>query len=172
MDKNVSAWFKNRELFEKMLREGHRWEMHVADVLEGLGYDVDRPPPIVTVGDVNNRADYVDQKDITANGVVLEVKSRNLEFTCPTDFPYETVFVDTKSGFQAKNVKPRIYVCVSQKTKGIIALDVEKTFDDWGVARTWDSVRRINLTAYDCHRTKWEGLEEVCQRVIGEMRRQ
>ena len=163
MNKNVSAWFKNKELFKRELEKGHKWEMEVGQFFVELGYDVTLPEPPVA----GKRGDFVDQKDLVVVGHIIEVKSRGQKFTSHADFPFETIFIDTKQGFDAKAEKPSLYICVSQKTGGMCALDVAKSFKHWQVERTFDQVRKIGLVAYSCHKDIWEDVEEAARRVIG-----
>ena len=46
----------------------------------------------------------------------IEIKERNLNFSCPSDFPYETVFVDDSRGLSRETIRPLCYVFVSQVT--------------------------------------------------------
>jgi hypothetical protein len=48
--------------------------------------------------------------------LTLEIKERNLTFTSPDDFPYDTVFVDDLRGLGREQLSPFAYVFVSKKT--------------------------------------------------------
>jgi hypothetical protein len=48
--------------------------------------------------------------------LTLEIKERNLTFTSPDDFPYDTVFVDDLRGLGREQLSPFAYVFVSRKT--------------------------------------------------------
>lgn len=161
MDKNVKAWFGNDKLFKQELIKGILWQLYVAEKFRHMGYDVNRIDISMTPGPVEKREDFVNSKDLIAGGKLIEVKSRNVEFTSADDFPYDTLFIDTKDGFDKKKDKPEMYVCVSQITGAACALDVSKTKDLWEVTRTWDTVRKINLVAYAAKKELWMGLESA-----------
>lgn len=53
----------------------------------------------------------------------LEIKARTLSFTTdPATFPYDTVIVDTVSGYKAKDTKPLAYVLYSEVTGCLLAV--------------------------------------------------
>lgn len=54
--------------------------------------------------------------DLKIKGWPFEVKSRNVRFTTPDDFPYWPMFVDTVKSFDQKSIKPKGYIFVSQPT--------------------------------------------------------
>lgn len=156
----MAQWLNNKELFQKELITGTLWQCYVAEMFRQKGFDVLVPNLNLIVGKINDDGEsYINSKDLLVDGNIIEVKSRNLEFSCNSDFPFETVFIDTRQGYDAKTDKPVLYVCVSQKTGAIITLDVGKSFKHWKVERTWDSVRKINLVAYVCHRDIWMDID-------------
>jgi hypothetical protein len=158
-------WHKNDALFEEQLKRGHKWQCHVAGLVSDMGYDVDVPEYSMRAS-IADAHEYADEHDLLVNGHVVEVKSRNLSFAGPHDYPYPTLFIDTQRGFDAKRRTPVAVLCVSQKTGQVCALDVAKTRSEWTVCRVWDSVRKIHITNYQCGREHWEGLAEVMSRVI------
>ena len=81
------------------------------------------------------------------------MKSRRLRFSGPDDFPYESVLVDTVSGWEAKTHKPAAIVCVSQFTEGMCVIP-GSTYALWKKAVRWDRVRRIRDTFYEVPRTE------------------
>jgi len=161
MDKSVAAWFANDELFQKELIKGILWQLYVAERFRQLGCDVDHMDISLKAGPVTDRERFINSKDLIVNGQVIEVKSRNQAFTCADDFPFSTLFIDTKDGFDKKVDKPVLYVCVSQNTGGMCALNVADTYKHWVVEKTWDSVRKIKLTAYACRKEMWTSIDDA-----------
>ena len=161
MDKSVAAWFANTKLFQQELIKGVLWQLYVAERFRQLGCDVDHMDLNIKAGPVTEREKFINSKDLIVNGNVIEVKSRNQEFSCADDFPFDTLFIDTKDGFDRKVDKPTLYVCVSQKTGGMCALNVHDTKKHWQVEKTWDTVRKIRLTAYACRKEMWLSMEEA-----------
>lgn len=163
MDKSVVSWFKNDKLFQQELIKGILWQLYVAEKFRQLGCDVERMDLSLKAGPVEEREKFINSKDLIVNGHVIEVKSRNQAFNGADDFPYDTLFVDTKDGFDRKVDKPSFYVCVSQLTGGMCALNVDESFKHWKTTKTWDTVRKISLTAYECHRDVWVTVEEAAK---------
>ena len=111
-------WFDNDELFAELLRTGHQWAERVARELRTHGLHVS-VTPMAWRESIECRGEFSDEIDLTVGlrrRKTIDVKSRNLAFTSPEDYPYETALVDTVSGWQAKPRKPAAIVLVSQIT--------------------------------------------------------
>lgn len=118
--------------FGKALRTGNEYELKVAHRLMKEGFYCSMPQLI----EGSATAEYTThQKDVIvlAGGrpAVLEVKSRNLRFTGPEDYPFKTVFIDTVSGFDSKAVTPDVVVIISQQTEAIMIIPVKSTRQHW-----------------------------------------
>lgn len=159
MNKSVRAWFDNKELFQKELATGKKWEAYVMLELEKLGYTVAIPPQPVNA--LPNDSAAKQSHDLVVQGKFVEVKSRNLDFTDIESFPYPTVFVKCKYTYDKMKVKPDVVITVSQKTGCFFALDVAKTYDKWTAIRVWDRVRKIYTTAYECRKELWEPIADA-----------
>jgi hypothetical protein len=172
-------WFENDELFFKECRQGQKWQEYVGRYLEKQGVEVDiaelsfRDNP--NVADYSDdeagrwavarkkmetaRKEYVNTKDITIlPDRVVEVKSRNLRFTSPKDFPFETVIIDTVSGYNQKDPKPRLYVSVSRETGAMIATNGWAS-KNWRKERKFDRVRKIWEINYECPIEYWKPID-------------
>lgn len=165
MNQEVKRWMANKELFTKELATGHKWELYVAERLRELGYCVWVPE----LEEYKKPHDpkYANSSDMLVGGHIVEVKSRNVQFTCPGDFPYPTIFVKSKASYDAMTDKPVMCVVVSQLTGEMCALDVQKTYESWKPIRFYDRVRKIHTTAYECATELWEPLETAAERLIG-----
>lgn len=75
----------------------------------------------------------------------------NETFTSGQSFPYDTVFVDTVSGYEAKETKPLAYVIISRPTGAMVIL---KTLSSkgWAVESKFDHTRKIQENFYVCKR--------------------
>lgn len=164
MDKSVENWMANKELFLRELNKGRKWELKVAERLIGLGYDVEVPE--MGGYDMPNDPKYKSSHDMLANGKIVEVKSRALEFTGVDSFPYPSIFVKSKATYDKMEEKPVMCVCVSQKTGEMVALDVKKTEEHWSPTRFFDRVRGIHTTAYECAIERWEEFESCAERLL------
>ncbi len=63
----------------------------------------------------------------------VEIKERSLKFTCPDDFPYDTVFVDDTRGLGREFISPFAYVFLSSVTGKwvwITPMDRDETWEE------------------------------------------
>jgi len=134
-------WAQNDELFKKELIEGQLWQNHVGNFFQLCGLAV-MIPPLKIRESIADAEQWSDSKDLIVEGRVIEVKARNERFTTPASFPYDTVFIDTVSGYQAKKQKPTAYVNISRKTGAMIAIPSGKP-DAWKIEKKFDRIRRI-----------------------------
>jgi len=178
-DSKLLNWFENDELFFKECQKGQKWQEYVGNYLKKQGIKVDvaelsfRDNP--NVADYSDdeagrwavarkkmdtaRKEYVNTKDITIlPDRVVEVKSRNLRFTSPDDFPFKTVIIDTFSGYNQKDPKPRLYVTVSQKTGAMIATNGWDS-KNWLKQRRFDGIRKIWEVNYECPIDYWKPID-------------
>lgn len=93
--------------------------------------------------DHNPRKDFCPTPDAVA-AVQLELKVRNLEFTSPADFPYDSIFVDDIAGL-ARGGSPFAWVYISQKTGSWVWLSALDRDDTWTEQVIWDSLRGFNV---------------------------
>ena len=124
---------------------GGFWSKEVAKVLNGRG--VRCVAPDVKIAKNNHERDEMTkfEKDIIFDWTdkCLEVKSSTREFTDDVlEYPFDSLFVDTVSGYDAKVEKPLAYVLISQKTRGIVCIS-PKTYDKWRKVNTFDHKREI-----------------------------
>jgi hypothetical protein len=124
---------------------GGFWSKEVAKVLNGRG--VRCVAPDVKIAKNNHERDEMTkfEKDIIFDWTdkCLEVKSSTREFTDDVfQYPFDSLFVDTVSGYDAKVDKPLAYVLISQKTRGIVCIS-PKTYDKWRKVNTFDHKREI-----------------------------
>ena len=177
---NLLIWFENDDLFFKECREGQRWQEFVGRYLNAKGVQVHveelsfRDNPNVSHYSDHEasrwslarekmkiaRKEYVNTKDILVlPSAILEVKSRNLSFTSPKDFPFNTVIIDTVSGYEQKNPKPRLYISVSRNTGCIIATSGVSS-DKWSKRKIYDKVRNIWEINYECAIKNWRHIDD------------
>src|SRR4051812_43591168 len=117
-------WFENEELFLRQLAIGHQQARYAAGVLRERGIPVQVTPMEVrdTVDDRHRFSDEYDLLVGEGRTAIVDVKSRDLSFTAPDDYPYATAFVDTVAGWDAKTHKPVAILLVSQVTGTILAV--------------------------------------------------
>jgi hypothetical protein len=71
----------------------------------------------------------------------IEIKQRNLDFSCPADFPYPTVFVDDSRGLARETIRPLCYVFVSQITGHGVWLTTLDRDESWKEKTVKDCTR-------------------------------
>ena len=92
------------------------WEAWVASRIARAGLKVtmnpaadDLPPDLTVVDPISEM-----------NRIAVEIKSRNLSFTSPDDYPYATVNLCSESYYKRTLSHPRHYLSVSQDTGAIV----------------------------------------------------
>jgi hypothetical protein len=111
---------------------------------------------------------YAGSPDIVlANGDVIEVKSRNLDFDDdPDSFPYPTVFVETVSSWKGHDPTPIAVVNISQITGEMLVI-MGHDEPNWTVEKKFDRVRGIWDTWYMAEREHIETFEYLIGYIKG-----
>jgi hypothetical protein len=155
-------WFENDDLFFAELAKGHQYAAEVCRRLKILGIDASVPPRSKRIH-VDDRDLYDDETDIIIPGTppyTIEVKSRDLSFNCAHDFPYDTAFVDTVSGWNHKHPKPIAVILVSQATLGLAVIK-GSTRPAWTIQESFDNVRHISDRFYMVPREHLVGFDTL-----------
>ena len=188
MNEDVLNWFQNDELFFRECREGHKWQTYVGEYLKAQGLPVviaeqtfRGNPNVSEYTDEEAkrwaaarqksemaRTEYTNAPDLLVCSKVVEVKSRDLKFTKPDDFPFSQIFVDTVDGYERKERKPALYVCVSQITGAMICA-LGKKADHWTKLKVRDSKRQLPVLNYAMSWRYWHPIEWAV-RAFTEMR--
>ena len=148
--------------YHKAMTEGHSFNEMVAERLrsEGLGCTVPELELVTSNADIA-RMTKTEKDIILDNGLVLEIKSRNLGFSeNPKLFWQKDIYVDTVSGYEAKEVKPYAYVMVSQKSGNMIVVH-SSTKPYWFKKTVTDPYRKVTDSFYKIekqHLTSWDSL--------------
>lgn len=134
-------WQDNDALFFEELKQGHAWQTLPATFLSLQGFQVEIPSLKIR-SSIVEASNWKNDIDLYVNGIPLEIKSRNEEFTSPESFPFATTFVDTCAGYDAKEKKPFAYIMVSRPTGAMLALQGNKP-TKWIREQRFDRTRRI-----------------------------
>jgi len=144
-DKNLS-WSQDDKYFKEMLDKGREQQKLVINKLKVYGVE-----NITDTIDYSFRKDISEStkyskndKDILIEGRIFEIKSRDIKFTSPEDWPksYWPMFLDTVKSFDQKIEKPVGYIFISQKTGALMATSVSKK-NEWTTDKKWDHKRKI-----------------------------
>lgn len=148
--------------YHAAMTEGHSYNEIVAQRLRGenIGCEVPELELVSTAEEIRRMTE--NEKDIILdNGLVLEVKSRNIGFSeDPSLFWQKDIYVDTVSGYEAKKVKPYAYVMVSQKSGNMIVVH-SNTKEHWFKKTVTDPYRKVTDVFYKIekrHLTTWDSL--------------
>lgn len=150
MNKSITPWAQNDSLFFTMLENGYGWQTLPYIFFKQNGFAVEMPELTVR-SSITKASQYKDTIDLTVGGYRVEIKSRNLRFTSPVDWPQSRLpaFVDTCSKYDAHASQPLAYVFVSQITGAMVCTDGRLIASSrWGRQRAWDNVRNIEENFY------------------------
>lgn len=160
----IDRWMQDDDLFFAELEKGYRFEKLLLGKLRGEGI------PAVHVTDIPRQweraarraylAQYGDIAVPDLDGIHLEVKSRNIRFTCSQDFPYPSVFVDGEGsrGLKAVPEDRIVYVLVSQITGAVVWVPPGTPTT---TRRIWDRVRDIPVLIHEVPKSVLRSYEEL-----------
>ena len=152
-------------IFDRELEIGRAHEVLVGNALRAHKIKctfrteaLDEEDASLTYG--QRREKYKNEKDIVlANGDIIEVKSRNLDFDDdPDSFPYPTVFVETISSWKGHDPTPLAVVHISQIT-GEMLVTMGYDEPNWKIEKKFDRVRQIWDTWYMAERDHLESFK-------------
>lgn len=140
-------WIEDYEYFREQCLIGKEFERFVAAKLKLHGLSVE-----VQDDGIRESIDQISgftktSGDLKINGWPFEVKSRNVRFTEPFDFPHWPMFVDTVQSYESKLVKPRGYIFVSQPTGALMGFSTKHIPECSKVAK-FDRKRQIEDLFY------------------------
>lgn len=157
----MNAWAENDELFFRQLEIGHSAAKIVSLRLSEYGLTAEAGP-LVKRESLQDAARFQGEYDLRVNGLPVDVKSRSLRFRGPEDYPFETAIVDTADGWQAKPHKPSAVILFSQPLGGMAVVPVSSQ-DSWVHTERFDSVRRINVSLYEIHKSRLASVEQFAR---------
>lgn len=131
-----------------------KWVRHVKGVMEGLGCTITPLPPHV-VEARRSVSRYTQGFDIMANGKLLEVGCRRLEFTGPSDFPHDEIRIGPVYNFRKMRHPPFSIMYVSRFTEAVISLRVS-TMIQWQTVRDYDFTRGCEADIYFADKGMWQ----------------
>lgn len=117
--------------FQSALTNGHRAERAWVDDLRSAGRSAAHGRKLVINGHNKNK-DHCETPDAVVL-MSLEIKERSISFTCPEDYPYDTVFVDDLHGMARENLRHFAYIYKSKPTGKWVwlsALDRDETWTE------------------------------------------
>lgn len=148
--------------YHAAMTAGHTYNEIVAQRLrsEGIGCSVPELELVTSHKDIA-RLTKTEKDIILDSGLILEVKSRNLGFSeDPSLFWQKDIYVDTVSGYEAKEVKPYAYVMVSQRSGNMLVVH-GSTKDHWFTKTVTDPYRNVTDNFYKIEKkylTTWASL--------------
>lgn len=129
--------------FRNSLSEGHKAEKSWVESLRLLGLAVAHGQKVVLTKH-DKLKDHCGNPD-AAVVMTVEIKERNLSFTGPEDFPYETVFVDDLRGLGMEQLRPIAYVFVSRHTGAWVWITPLDKDDSWQETKVFDKSRNHEM---------------------------
>lgn len=151
---------ERKAYFIDQLHIGDSWAEYVANRITAAGKFAEATPTKIAQSEEEIREFTENEKDILlSRGRTLEVKSRSFAFNDITDYPFDTVFVDTVEGWLAKAQLPVAVVSVSQRSGGMVVVPVS-TVAQWGRRRVFDSKRGFEVEVFECPKGLLRSFEE------------
>jgi hypothetical protein len=156
-------WGSNNELFRSEASKGQRFAEYVATLLQNCGFEASATP-LEFAATIEDRERFINEQDIVFENRFgcIEVKSRNLTFSGkPSSYPFNTAFVDTKTGWDLKTPKPLAVVLVSQRNRNVLVVK-PSTQSKWTVKQSFDRVREINESWYQVNKSLLVPFSDLC----------
>lgn len=155
----MDSWAQNDKLFFSELKSGYEWQFIPAMFFKLQGFSVE-VPELTIRSNIDEADKWIESKDLIVNGYHIECKSRNEEFTNSGDYPYDTCFIDTVSGYDAKTIKPLAYIIISRKTGSMLCIQSESNHG-WKVEEKFDHVRKIRERFYTCQKNRLHPMSKL-----------
>jgi hypothetical protein len=129
--------------FQSALNSGHRAERAWVDDLRSAGRSAAHGRKLVIKGHNKNK-DHCETPDAVVL-LSLEIKERSISFTCPEDYPYETVFVDDMHGLAKETLKHFAYIYKSKPTGKWVWITPLDRDDQWTEQVVFDRGRKHDV---------------------------
>lgn len=130
--------------------QGGYWSNQIAERLNDMGVACYAPPVQIARTQAEREHMTKNEKDIVFSWTdrPLEVKSSSRVFTDRIiDYPYDSLFVDTVSGYDSKLLPPLAYVIVSQATTDAVVISPH-SHGEWSKVERYDRYRKIHEHFY------------------------
>lgn len=137
----------NRPFSQALLR-GHQAEREWVNEMRDSGAAVAHGKKIV-----QPKFDPAGEKCQSPDAVALvrvEIKQRDLKFTCPDDFPYDSAFVQNIGNESADKTMPLIYVLRSAPTRCWVWVLGADRNDEWKESNVRDTTRGSIVRMLSC----------------------
>lgn len=129
--------------FQKALSRGQAAERKWVDDIRSLGRSAAHGLKL-QIASHDKRTDHVDSPDACAL-VSIEIKERNLDFSDPESWPYDTVYVDDLRGMGMERMRHIAYVFISAKTGDWVWLSTLDRDASWKETVTFDRTRNHEI---------------------------
>lgn len=129
---------------------GGHWAEKVAERLNSSGVRCHAPK--IQIAKTYSEREHMTkhEKDIVFDWTdsTIEVKSSTRNFTDIVEaYPYDSLFVDTVSGYDSKASIPLAYAIISQNTQNIVCI-APNSYSTWEKVEAYDKHRKIHENFY------------------------
>lgn len=147
--------------FQSALSNGHRAERAWVDDLRSAGRSAAHGRKLVIKGH-NKNTDHCETPDAVVM-LSLEIKERSISFTCPEDYPYDTVFVDDMHGMAKERLKHFAYVFKSKPTGKWVWISALDRDESWTKANVFDRGRNHHVQTLVAPKSHLRSADELIQ---------
>ena len=147
--------------FQSALTNGHRAERAWVNDLRSAGRSAAHGRKLVIKGH-NKNTDHCETPDAVVM-MSLEIKERSISFTCPEDYPYDTVFVDDLHGMAKERLRHFAYVFKSKPTGKWVWISALDRDDSWTEQNVFDRGRNHNVPTLVAPKSHLRSAEELLE---------
>jgi len=147
--------------FQSALTNGHRAERAWVDDLRSAGRSAAHGRKLVIKGH-NKTKDHCETPDAVVM-MSLEIKERSISFTCPEDYPYDTVFVDDLNGLAKERLKHFAYVFMSKPTGKWVWISALDRDSSWTEQDVFDRGRNHSVPTLVAPKSHLRSADELLQ---------
>ena len=126
--------------FHSVLSRGHEVERRWVSGAKSIGRSVAHGKKLLPADLSLEQRTFCPTPDCAAL-VAIEIKERNLSFTCPEDFPYDTAIIDEVEGIKKTTAHPFAWVLVSRLTGRWVWVACTDRNESWTHEKLHDSER-------------------------------
>ena len=146
--------------FHAWLAKGQQAEEAWVNEQQSQGYAIAHGTKVQPDESFRVGVDHCQHPDAVA-AVRVELKTRDISFTGPNDYPYDTVFLGSASAAAKDISPPLIYVIQSEATGQWVWVCSLDRDDSWFVSDVWHRNRNHKVPTIQCPKSFLRSSDEI-----------